>query len=226
METDSPLQDLTRGVWKENPVFVQLLGLCPALAVTGTVVNGIAMGLATGFVLIASAMLVSLFRRAIPHAVRITTYVLIVGTFVTVVDMFMQAEVPDVEKALGPFVYLIVVNCMILGRMEAFASKKPLGRSILDAAGMSLGFLLALVLMGTVREVLGYGSFLGHDLFGPRFQPWLIMALPPGGFLAIGGILLTLNWWRLRTAESRSVRRVPNPATSIVRVPGSLGDAA
>ena len=225
MRTSSYSRDLTRGIWEENPVFVQLLGLCPALAVTNTVMNGIAMGLATMFVLVSSAVLVSLFRKLIPYAVRITTYVLIVGTFVTIVDIFMQATVPAVSKALGAFVYLIVVNCMILGRIESFASKQPVGRSLLDAAGTSLGFLLALVLMGALREVLGLGTFLGYDLFGPGFQPWLVMALPPGGFLAIGGILLGLNWWKLRQAEGSGHRSRPHPVTRVVNVP-SRGEAA
>jgi electron transport complex protein RnfE len=225
MRTSSYSRDLTRGIWEENPVFVQLLGLCPALAVTNTVMNGIAMGLATMFVLVSSAVLVSLFRKLIPYAVRITTYVLIVGTFVTIVDIFMQATVPAVSKALGAFVYLIVVNCMILGRIESFASKQPVGRSLLDAAGTSLGFLLALVLMGALREVLGLGTFLGYDLFGPGFQPWLVMALPPGGFLAIGGILLGLNWWKLRRREGSRARSRPHPVTRVVNVP-SRGEAA
>lgn len=212
------VQDLSRGIWKENPVFVQLLGLCPALAVTNTVANGLAMGLATTFVMVGSGILVSAFRRVIPHAVRITTYVLIVGTFVTIVDMVMQATVPSVHKALGAFVYLIVVNCMILGRHEAFASKQPIGRSVLDALGTSMGFLIALVLMGTVREVLGSGTFLGRSLFGPDFQPWLVMALPPGGFFTIGFILLGLNWWKLRRRPRPAVRRRLNPVMRTVRV--------
>lgn len=215
--------DFTRGIWRENPVLVQLLGLCPALAVTNTVANGIAMGVATAFVMIGSGVLVSLFRKVIPHAVRISTYVLIVGTFVTIVDMLMQATVPSIHRALGPFVYLIVVNCMILGRHEAFASKQPVTRTIADAIGTSTGFLVALVLMGTLREVLGSGTFLGFALFGASFQPWLVMALPPGGFFAIGLILLALNWWTLRITPARAVRRMPNPIVSPRQVPDAVG---
>lgn len=217
------MQDLSRGIWEENPVFVQLLGLCPALAVTNSVANGLAMGLATMFVMVGSGILVSAFRRVIPHAVRITTYVLIVATFVTIVDLVMQATVPSVHKALGAFVYLIVVNCMILGRHEAFASKQPVGRSMLDALGTSTGFLIALVLMGTVREVLGSGSFLGRPLFGPDFQPWLVMALPPGGFFTIGFILLGLNWWALRRRPRPTVRRMANPVMRTVRITATPG---
>jgi len=202
----TPAQDLTRGIWRENPVFVHVMGLCPALAVTNTVANSLAMALATAFTLVGSSIIVSALRHRIPHAVRISTYVLIVGTFVTVVDLFMQAVVPTVSAALGAFVYLIVVNCMILGRHEAFSSKNNVFRSILDATGTSVGFLVALVLMGAVREVVGLGSFLGIPVFGPRFQPWLVMALPPGGFFTIGLILLGFNAWRLRGPRPASAR--------------------
>lgn len=200
-------EDLVRGIWRENPVFVQLLGLCPALAVTNTVANGLAMGLATGFVAISSSIFISALRKVIPHGVRISTYVLIVGTFVTVVDLFMQATVPRVSQALGAFVYLIVVNCMILSRHEMFASKSPVWRSVLDAAGTSAGFLLALLLMGGIRELFSSGSLLGVDLLGPRFQPWLVMALPPGGFFTIAFILLGMNAWH-RRREPRRVRKL------------------
>lgn len=205
---------LARGIWKENPVFVHLMGLCPALAVTNSVQNGLAMALATAFVLMGSSVFVSALRRMIPHEVRISTYVLIVGTFVTVVDLFMQATVPSVSRALGAFVYLIVVNCMILGRHEAFASKNPIGHSLLDATGTSLGFLIALVLMGGVRELLGSGSLLGLQVLPSNFEPWVVMALPPGGFFTIGFVLLALNAWTGRyRGPVTGVREVPNPVT-------------
>lgn len=201
-----------RGVWRENPVFVQLLGLCPALAVTNTVSNGLAMGLATAFVSISSSAFVSALRRVIPHEVRISTYVLIVGTFVTVVDLFMQATVPEISKALGAFVYLIVVNCMILGRHEAFASRNGVWRSFLDATGTSAGFLIALVLMGAVRELLGSGTLLGVRVTPAAFEPWVVMALPPGGFFTIGILLLGLNAWSRRRAPTRrEPREFMNP---------------
>lgn len=201
----TPSQDLLRGIWRENPVFVHVMGLCPALAVTNTVSNSLAMGLATLFVLCASSVLVSAFRGFIPSAVRLSTYVLIIATFVTITDMVMEATVPTAQKALGAFLYLIVVNCMILGRQEAFASRQSVGRSFLDALGTGLGFLLALLLMGTIREVVGYGSFLGYDLFGSRYQSWTVMILPPGGFLTIGVIILGLNWLRDRRLARKSL---------------------
>jgi len=194
MKTTTPNEDLVRGIWRENPVLIQLLGLCPALAVTNTVANSLAMGLATFFVLCGSSVLVSSLRKVIPHEVRISTYILIIATFVTVADMTLEAVVPDIHKALGAFIALIVVNCMILGRQEAFASKRPVGRALLDAVGTGFGFLIALTLMGAFREVLGNGSFLGVSLFGPSFEPWVVMILPPGGFLALGTIILLLSW--------------------------------
>jgi electron transport complex protein RnfE len=190
-------------VWRENPVFRQVLGLCPALAVTNTVANSLAMGVATLFVLTGSSFLVSTLRRAIPHEVRISSYVLIIATFVTIAEMLMEAVVPKVHHALGAFVYLIVVNCMILSRQEAFALRQPVGRAVLDALGTGLGFLLALLLMGGIREVLGQGTLLGVSLFGPSYEPWVMMILPPGGFFTIGFLLLGLGW----VAQRQAVRR-------------------
>ncbi len=193
-------QDLIRGIWRENPVLVQMLGLCPALAVTNSVENSLAMGIATFFVLCCSSVLVAALKRFIPHEVRISTYILIIATFVTVADMTLEAVRPDVHKALGAFIALIVVNCMILGRQEAFASKRPIGRALLDAAGTGTGFMIALVMMGGVREVLGAGTFLGVSIFGPSYEPWVVMILPPGGFLTLGIWLLGLSWWQKRRA--------------------------
>jgi electron transport complex protein RnfE len=161
------------------------------------------MGAATFSVLTGSSLLVSTFRRVIPHQVRITTYVLIIATFVTMADMAMEATIPHVHKALGAFVYLIVVNCMILSRQEAFASRQPVGRALVDAVGTGFGFIIALLMMGGIREVLGSGSFLGVDLFGPGYEPWVIMVLPPGGFLTIGIILLVIGWWSHRKMARR-----------------------
>jgi Na+-translocating ferredoxin:NAD+ oxidoreductase subunit E len=197
--TTTPQQDLLRGVWKENPVFVQLLGLCPALAVTNTVANSLAMGLATLFVLLGSSVMIATLKRLIPHEVRISAYILIIATFVTLVDLILAAVVPDIHKALGAFIALIVVNCMILGRQEAFASKRPVGRAALDALGTGGGFMIALCAMGAFREVLGSGSFLGVSLFGSWFEPWLVMVLPAGGFFTLGFILLAFAWWKERT---------------------------
>lgn len=201
--------DLLRGVWRENPVLVQLLGLCPALAVTNTVANSLAMGLATFFVLLGSSLLVSLLKSLIPHEVRISAYILIIATFVTVADMMLAAIVPDIHKALGAFIALIVVNCMILGRQEAFASRRSVGRSVLDAVGTGTGFIIALLMMGGFREVLGNGTFLGYSLFGAGYEPWIIMILPPGGFFTLGFILLTFGWWRSRH-EQPAIREWPH----------------
>lgn len=207
MRQRTPQEDLVRGIWRENPVLIQLLGLCPALAVTNTVANSLAMGLATFFVLTGSSLLVATFRKVIPHQVRISTYILIIATFVTVADMTLEAIVPEVHKALGAFIALIVVNCMILGRQEAFASKNSVGRAFLDAVGTGFGFIIALLLMGSVREILGYGSFLGLSLFGAGYEPWVIMILPPGGFLTLGMLLLALGWMQQKK-EQQPVSRV------------------
>jgi electron transport complex protein RnfE len=182
--------ETVKGFWKENPVFVQLLGLCPSLAVTNSAINGLAMGLATTFVLVGSSFLVGLLRKQIPKQVRITTFIIIIATFVTVADLTLQALLPTVHKELGAFIALIVVNCIILGRQEAFASRNPLGLAIGDAVGMSLGFTFALLSLGGIREILGSGSLFGYDLFGGHFEPWVIMILPPGGFLTLGVMLI------------------------------------
>jgi H+/Na+-translocating ferredoxin:NAD+ oxidoreductase subunit E len=212
----TPGQDLLRGVWKENPVLVQLLGMCPTLAVTNSVANSIAMGLATFFVLLGSSILVSSLKKLIPGEVRISAYILIIATFVTMADLALAALVPDIHKALGAFIALIVVNCIILGRQEAFASKRPVGRAALDAIGSGFGFIIALLMMGAIRELLGNGTLLGHPVFGPHFEPWVIMVLPPGGFITLGCILLTFGWWRERrgAAQRPLLRRWPNGVLS------------
>jgi electron transport complex protein RnfE len=207
-------QDLLRGIWRENPVLIQMLGLCPALAVTNNVENSLAMGLATVFVLCGSSLLVSLCKRFIPGEIRISAYILIIATFVTVADLSLQALVPDIHKALGAFIALIVVNCMILGRQEAFASKRPVGRALLDALGTGAGFSVALFMLGTVREILGSGSFLGVSLFGPSYEPWIVMILPPGGFLTLGALLLGLAWWQERR-EARTDTTDSNEVASL-----------
>lgn len=188
------VQEFMKGIWRENPVFVAVLGMCPALAVTNSAVNGLAMGLASTFVLVSSSALVSLLRKAIPKQVRITAYIVIIATFVTVIDFSLAAFFPDIHKALGAFIALIVVNCLILGRQESFASKNKIGLAIMDAAGMGAGFTFALVSIGIIREVLGNGSLFGISLFGTGFEPWIVMILPPGGFFALGFLLLFFNW--------------------------------
>lgn len=210
MRATTPGQDLLRGVWRENPVLIQLLGLCPTLAVTNTVANGIAMSLATFFVLVGSSFLVSSLKKLIPTEVRISAYILIIATFVTLADLLLQAIVPEIHKALGAFIALIVVNCMILGRQEAFASKRPIGRSVLDAVGSGVGFTIALVMMSAFRELLGYGSLLGYPVMGAGFEPWIIMILPAGGFFTLGIILLAFSAWKARTDQVVQPRRWPH----------------
>ncbi len=190
--------EFVKGLWKENPVFIQVLGMCPVLAVSNTARNALAMGLATLFVLVMSNAAVSLLRNFIPKQVRIATYILVIASFVTVVDYLIQAISLDLHKALGAFISLIVVNCLILGRAEAFASKNTVGRSILDGLGMGLGFVFALFCLGAVREIFGSGSLFGVDLFHEGFQDWVVMILPSGGFFTLAGWLLLFNWLKQR----------------------------
>ncbi len=193
------LQDLTRGIVKDNPVFVALLGMCPVLGVTAFIVNGFGMGLAATAVLISSNLVVSMMRNYIPSQVRIPCFIVIIATFVTIIEMVLQAFQPVLYEALGVFVPLIVVNCVILGRAEAFASKKPVLRSLLDGVGVGLGFTLALVMLSAVREILGAGTILGPDpdsaihLFGPNFEPMAVFSQPPGAFIALGLLLAGVN---------------------------------
>lgn len=194
-------REFVKGLWKENPIFVMVLGMCPALAVSNTAINSLAMGLATLFVLVFSSLLVSLLRRAVPAQVRITTYVVIIATFVTVVDFLLAALTPDIHKELGAFIALIVVNCIILGRAEAFAARNTPLMSVADALGMGFGFTLALLSVGVIREVLGSGTLFNIPLFGSHFEPWVIMILPPGGFLTLGFMLLFFNWMQQRKKQ-------------------------
>ncbi len=189
MSTRSIGQEFTKGLWDENPIFRQLLGLCPTLAVTGWVINGLAMGLATTFVLIFSSLVISSIKKLIPSQVRIATFIVVIASFVTIADLFLKAYFYPISEALGPYVPLIVVNCIILGRQEAFSSKNSVGRSFIDALGMSSGFILALLVLSSIREILGAGTFFGYQVMGPWFKPWIIMILPPGAFLALGILL-------------------------------------
>jgi electron transport complex protein RnfE len=185
----------TRGLVKENVVLILMIGLCPALATSATVRDGFGMGLAATFVLIFSNLIIALMRRIVPNEVRIPIFILIISTFVTIIDYSMQAFQPDLYKALGVFVPLIVVNCMILGRAEAYASKNSVINSILDGLGVGFGFTLALTVMGTIREILGNGTFLGMTVFGKAFKqsPVIFMVLSPGAFLVIGILKALIN---------------------------------
>jgi electron transport complex protein RnfE len=197
-----------KGFWKENPVFVQLLGLCPALAVTNSAINALAMGIATTFVLVGSSFIVSALRAWIPKQVRISTFIIIIATFVTVADFTLQALTPEIHKELGAFIALIVVNCLILGRQEAFASRNGVVNSVADALGMSIGFTGALFALGAIREILGNGSLFNISLFGPNFEPWIIMILPPGGFLTLGLMLGVFAWVADRRAKAAAEEQV------------------
>jgi electron transport complex protein RnfE len=201
MKKNQSQEEFIKGVWRDNPVFVQVLGMCPMLAVTNSAVNAIAMGMATFFVLVGSSFLVSTFRHVIPKQVRISCFIIIIATFVTIADYTLLALVPAVHKELGAFIPLIVANCLILGRQEAFASKHPTKLAVLDAMGMASGFLLALLSLGAIREILGDGALFGVKLFGENFEPWVIMILPPGGFLTLGVILLFFNWFKFKKDE-------------------------
>jgi electron transport complex protein RnfE len=186
--------DAWRGISAENPVLVQMLGMCPTMAVTNVLANGIAMGVATTFVLVGSGLFVSLLKKYIAHEVRITSYILIIATFVTLADLLLAASFPEISKALGPFIPLIVANCLLLGRAEAFAAKVGPVRAVADGMGMGIGFTLSLSAMSAVRELLGRGSLLGFDVLGPRWEPWVFMVLPPGGFFTLGLLLITAAW--------------------------------
>ncbi len=191
--SDNYMHEFTKGFWLENPVFRMVLGLCPALAVTNNVVNSIAMGLATLFVIISSNTVVSVLRNVIPSKVRIPCFIIVIASFVTIVDLTMNAWAHQVHKTLGLFIPLIVVNCLILGRAEAFASRRPVLTSVIDGAGMGLGFTVALVAIGAVREILGSGALLGYPILGAAYQDMLVMVLPPGAFLAMGVLLGGFN---------------------------------
>ena len=185
--------NLTRGIIRENPTFVMLLGMCPTLGVTTSAVNGLGMGIATLFVLILSNIAISAVKSLIPDMVRIPCYIVIIASFVTVVDLLMAAYLPALHARLGIFIPLIVVNCIILGRAEAFASKNNIIQSIYDAVGMGIGFTLSLTLLGTVREILGSGSFFGWSFVGEEADTLLLFIMPPGAFLALAGLIMLFN---------------------------------
>jgi electron transport complex protein RnfE len=213
--------EYTKGLWDQNPVFKQVLGMCPTLAVTVSAMNGIAMALATTFVLVFSSFIISLIRKLIPTQVRIASYIVIIATFVTIVDLVMRAQFPELSKALGPYIPLIVVNCLILGRQEAFASKNGPFRAVVDALGMGTGFLVALASLGGIREILGSRTLLGVQVLPDAFEPWLIMILPAGAFLTLGLMMGFLNHMVLRkkSREERELlsRHLQEPGMSLAK---------
>ena len=195
---NSYLKTLKNGLIDENPTFVQFLGMCPTLATTTSVKNGLSMGLCATAVLICSNVVISLVRKFIPNKIRIASYIVIIAGFVTMIDLLMKAYFPELSKSLGIFIPLIVVNCIILGRAEAFASKNSVLKSALDGIGMGLGFTVALFLISSVREIIGNGTFFDISLFGPDFKPALIAILPPGAFIIFGFIIAAVNAVRRR----------------------------
>ncbi len=191
--------EFVKGIWRENAVIKMLLGMCPALAVTNSASNGLAMGLASTFVVAASGLMVSLIRRIVPGGVRIPTYIIIIATFVTLAELFLKAYLPDISKSLGPYIPLIIVNCMIMGRAEFFASKHPVTPAVVDALGTGIGFTWVLVVLGAIREVLGSGSIFGFAFLGEKiFTPWVVMVLPAGAFLSLGLMIGVINYFTLR----------------------------
>ena len=193
------LENLTRGIFKENPTFVMLLGMCPTLGVSTSAINGLGMGLATAFVLILSNIGISMVKNIIPDIIRIPSFIVIIASFVTVIEMLMQAYLPQLYAALGIYIPLIVVNCIILGRAEAFASKNNVWQSFLDAVGMGFGFTMALTFLGAIREILGNGSLFGWSFVSDETPTMLLFIMPPGAFLALAAIIIAVN--KLRGAK-------------------------
>jgi len=187
------IKDFVKGLWRENPVFVQVLGMCPTLAVTTKALFGLSMGLATTFVVVCSGVVVSSIRKFVPEQVRIPIFTVIIATFVTAADYFLKANFFQISKALGPYVPLIVVNCLILGRAEAFSSKQGVARSFFDALGMGVGFTCALIVLGAVREVLGAGTIFGIRIMWEGFTNWIVMVLPAGAFITLGLLVGVFN---------------------------------
>lgn len=203
---DAPISlwhEFKKGLWQDIPPFRLVLGTCPTLAVTNSVENGIAMGLATLFVLLCSNIIISAVRKYIAGQVRIAAYVVIIALVVTVADMFLAAMFPPISKALGPYVPLIVVNCIILGRAEAFAQRNPVLPSVFDALGIGIGFVMSLATMGVIREILGFGSILNFKILSEAvFEPWIVMILPAGAFMVFGGLVALVNFISHRKANA------------------------
>ena len=189
-ERESGPARLRAGFWRENPILVQALGMCPVLAVSNTGVNALTMSLATGSVLLASAIVISTLRGIIPQQVRLACFVLVIATFVTLTDMLIEAFALDLHRALGAFLPLIVVNCMILSRIEIMASRQPVSVAALDALGTGAGFMLGLVTLGSLRELLGRGTLFGNQIMPERFEPWQVMQLPGGGFFTLAALVI------------------------------------
>jgi electron transport complex protein RnfE len=200
----SAIKELTKGIYKENPIFRILLGFCPTLAVSTSIDNAIGMGIAATFVLLCSNIIISAIRKGVPNKIRIPIFIVVIATFVTIVEMVMEAYQPSLFKALGIFVPLIVVNCIILGRAEAFAQKNGVWYSIMDAIGMGIGFTLALLILALIRETLGNGTLAGYPLLGVNFEPMLILMIAPGGFITIALLLGLSNYINMKQKARKS----------------------
>jgi electron transport complex protein RnfE len=213
-------KEFIKGFWSENPIFRLVLGICPTLAVTTTAENGIGMGLAATFVLVCSNTVIAGIRGFIPKKIRIPAFIVTIATFVTIVDLVMNGYFHALHKSLGLFIPLIVVNCIILGRAEAFASKNAVGLSIIDGLGMGLGFTVSLVLIGAIRELLGNGTIFNASLFGPSYLPLLLMILPPGAFIVLGVLLGLMNQAEIRLAKragrTPKIRKEHDCATCVI----------
>jgi len=197
----SLFNEFSKGLYEKNPVFRLALGLCPTLAVSNSIENAIGMGLAATFVLVCSNVIVSMMRKAVPNKIRIPIYIVVIATFVTIVDLVLEATRYELHKSLGLFIPLIVVNCIILGRAEAFAGKNGVVRSFVDGLGMGIGFTLALLVLGFVRELLGDGKLIGISILGEAFKPVLLLILPPGAFLTLGIFLGLFNWIDIKRSK-------------------------
>jgi Na+-translocating ferredoxin:NAD+ oxidoreductase subunit E len=200
----SAMNELTKGIYKENPIFRIVLGMCPTLAVSTSVDNAIGMGAAATFVLLCSNIIISMIRKGVPSKIRIPIFIVVIAAFVTLVEMTMEAYLPSLFEALGIFVPLIVVNCIILGRAEAFACKNGVWYSILDAIGMGIGFTLALFIISVIREIIGNGTFNGIPVFGQGYEPMLLMILAPGGFITMGLLLALSNFIDIKTKDKKA----------------------
>ena len=186
-------REFNKGITSENPIFRLMLGMCPTLAVTTLAINGLGMGVATTFVLVCSNVVISCLRKLIPSRIRIPMFIIIIASFVTIVDLLMAAFFYQLHKVLGLFIPLIVVNCIIMARAEAFASRNSVFVSLIDGLGMGAGFTIALIVLGGIREVLSNGTIFGIGLFGPAYQPVLMMLLPPGAFIVLGLLMFGMN---------------------------------
>jgi len=196
------IKDFLNGLWNENPTFRLVIGMCPTLAVTTNAVNGVAMCLAAAFVLVGSNAMISAMRNFISPKIRMPAFVVVIASFVTIVGMVMKAFLPALDRSLGIFIPLIVVNCIIMARAEAFASKQPVLNSIADGLGMGLGFTLALVMLGSIRELLGNGTIFGLNVFGASYEPALLIIMPPGAFITLGLLIGLINLLTRKSKES------------------------